>query len=219
MFAVVIASLLYFCDKTRVHDLKIKECEDEGSLCPLEIHSLSLPVASEPASKGPQAQVSLTLRVTISLPPQHLEGRGREHWAERSAQSLAVWERFTSSLLGCPVHPSFITWLPADCGLLGPWGWGRSRGSSVSPCHSQEMSTRLVFKASSQHVTYAKQKQLLFGQQTGEGYIIIIIIGANICWTLTVYQTLNYLLVFSQVPNAPVRSLALTHSISALFSS
>ena len=62
MFAVVIESLLYFCDKTYVHDLKIKECEGGGSLCPLEIHSLSPPVAPEPASTGPQAQVSLTLR-------------------------------------------------------------------------------------------------------------------------------------------------------------
>lgn len=46
----------------RVHDLKIKEYEGEGTLCPLEVHSPSLPVAPEPASKGPQAQVSLTLR-------------------------------------------------------------------------------------------------------------------------------------------------------------
>ena len=109
MFAVVIASLLYFCDKTRGHDLKIKECEDEGSLCPLEIHSLSLPVASEPASKGPQAQVSLTLRESplASLHNTWRAGAGNAG-AERSAEPGCV-RRSTCGLLGCPVHPSFIT--------------------------------------------------------------------------------------------------------------
>ena len=54
MFAVVIASLLYFCDKTRVHNLKIKECEDEGSLCPLEIHSLSYQLPQNLPVKAPR---------------------------------------------------------------------------------------------------------------------------------------------------------------------
>lgn len=162
----------------RVHDLKIKEYEGEGSLCPLEIHSLSLPVAPEPASKGPQAQVSLTLR---ELPLASLHntwragagtlGQSTAHRAwlcENGSQAASLDARSirlsshdslpTVGCRGCEVRP--FTWL------------------FVSPCHSQEMSTKLVFKASSQHVTYAKQKQLLLGQQTGKSYIIIIIIGA-----------------------------------------